>query len=910
MADIFFSHSSADNDIADWIKVRLERERESWSVFLDRHPRDGILAGQSWQDRLRSELQSCRVVVAIITASWLASRWCFTEAVTAAFRGKDFIGVVPDDLSDTALDAAPPIVHERQRQLLDIDTGAGWEEFLNALDRSGLDPRQWFSIPEEVGPYPGFVSFEEKDAGVFFGCDQEITQYLDDLNLLKAFDRAQALVISGGSGSGKSSLLKAGLIPRLRRQPDWLIAPPFDPSREPIHALFSALRATAEATGVSIDLPRDPPSSIDDLTTLLQNSLRVIEEKANAWLLLPLDQAEVLLASSQEKTETDASRLLAAVWRILAGRSRKLVAVLTIRTEFMPALEHAVPSEVWIQDRSLRPIPSLSEVIEKPAARFGIELEEGLTGRMVEDAKGPGGLPLLAYTLRQLNETYGEDKLLTVEEYEQLGGVEGAIERKLHEAFSDPNPTPEELAAVRRCFVRQLVRVDESAVEGERYLRTAVTRDALPAEAGRLVDRLLEAHLLVSDDSGAIGIAHERLIKNWADAPLQTWLAEDSKDRQLIDTLKSFLNAHREGGPLLSEKPLLDAKDFLKRDPSVKDDEPELVQFIKESVRAEQSRKRRRNWLFGGAITAAILFAAVALGAIRFYLVAEERAVEAETSLAWSMLTFSNKLLSSNDAHGLWQIATSKPTAKTKSHLYLRQGEHHADKFARQPHEVIRALSLSPDPQVDRTLRQLIDSKKAWVRSSAIRASRLLGATDQVPAIAALLADEEGKVRRAAVDALAKLEATGQAPAIAARLADKDGKVRRAAHNALLTLADFSVTDSWRAHLSARVRSQLITYPNDRSDIAVALVEISSKMKPKNAVAELVEALKHPVLGGERTTEILLKGLKNRFPQAPGPDRGLYPNLQWIKSNYPNIDLKSAPSIDQESSLLGNVAYD
>ena len=121
MADIFLSHSSADSDAADQIKSWLERDRESWSVFLDKHPHDGILAGQGWQDRLRSELQSCRLVLAIITPDWLASRWCFTEAVTATFRGKDFVGVLPGDLFDGALDVAPPIVHERHAR--DITTG-------------------------------------------------------------------------------------------------------------------------------------------------------------------------------------------------------------------------------------------------------------------------------------------------------------------------------------------------------------------------------------------------------------------------------------------------------------------------------------------------------------------------------------------------------------------------------------------------------------------------------------------------------------------------------------------------------------------------------------------------------------------------------------------------------------------
>lgn len=113
MADIFLSHSSADNAAADQIKSWLERDRPTWSVFLDKHPRDGILAGQGWQDRLRAELQSCRLVIAIISKDWLASRWCFTEAVTATFRGKNFVAVVPSELREDSFEEAPPIVHER-----------------------------------------------------------------------------------------------------------------------------------------------------------------------------------------------------------------------------------------------------------------------------------------------------------------------------------------------------------------------------------------------------------------------------------------------------------------------------------------------------------------------------------------------------------------------------------------------------------------------------------------------------------------------------------------------------------------------------------------------------------------------------------------------------------------------------
>ncbi len=349
------------------------------------------------------------------------------------------------------------------------------------------------------------------------------------------------------------------------------------------------------AIGAELALPTEPPPTVEELTDHLQNALRALEDKAQTWLLLPLDQAEVLLAGAKDGADTDGSRLLAAIGQLLASRRRKLVAVFTIRTEFMPALERALPSAVRFHDMSLRPISSLAEIIEKPAARFGIELEPGLAARMVEDTRGADALPLLAYTLRELNEKYGDDKVLTVAEYEQLGGVKGAIEQKLREALSDPRPTDQELAAFRRCFVRHLVRVDEGAVEGERYLRRAAARETLPEGAARLVERLLKARLLVDGDDGTISLAHERLIENWEGLPLRGWLAEDRDDRRLIENLKSRLSDHQQGGPLLVEKPLLDAKDFLDRDLSLKDDEPELASFIEASATAEQKRQRGEN---------------------------------------------------------------------------------------------------------------------------------------------------------------------------------------------------------------------------------------------------------------------------------------------------------------------------
>src|SRR5262249_49306841 len=269
-----------------------------------------IRAGQHWQDRLREELTSCRVVLALLSRNWLASPWCFTEAVTATFRGKDFVGIEVEELTGDDLISAPPSLHERQRVRLRGGCGRPWQEVLDALDRSGLDPDDWFPIPPNVGPYPGLVAFDEKEAGVFFGRKQEITEYLGILDTLRGPDRSQVLVISGASGSGKSSLLRAGLIPRLRRKRDWIVIRSLEVAREPSRNLLDRLGEALAGLGVStqgLNLTT-PPHDPATLAQTLDEALRRLEGTTGGWVLLPLDQAEALLAA--DRPAGDPARLL------------------------------------------------------------------------------------------------------------------------------------------------------------------------------------------------------------------------------------------------------------------------------------------------------------------------------------------------------------------------------------------------------------------------------------------------------------------------------------------------------------------------------------------------------------------------------------------------------------------------
>jgi hypothetical protein len=347
----------------------------------------------------------------------------------------------------------------------------------------------------------------------------------------------------------------------------------------------------------------------DDATTLAQildETLRRLEQTSGAWVLLPLDQAEALVAG--DRPEGDPGRLLLdALAQILGRRIRHAVVAATIRTEFVPRLEAVFAGpEIRLRQAPLSAIGSLAEIIEKPADRFGLELEPGLSERIVEDIHTADALPLLAYTLKALHDRASAGRRPTLDDYRTLGGVQGAIAAKLESVLSDPEPTGEEARAVQRAFTRYLIRVDEGAVERERLLRRVVARASLPQSADRVIGRLVDAGLLTTKDA-TIELAHERLIDDWPKLPLKTWLAQDAADRRLIDQLRQRVN-----DPTLPDGLLVQAEELLQRDQELTVEEPAMVELVQYSRDQKQARERRRRILLGGALLVALVFAVVA----------------------------------------------------------------------------------------------------------------------------------------------------------------------------------------------------------------------------------------------------------------------------------------------------------
>ena len=449
------------------------------------------------------------------------------------------------------------------------------------------------------------------------------------------------LVISGGSGSGKSSLLRAGLIPRLRRKHDWVVISPFEVAREPVRNLLDRVSEALAGLGIpaqGLDLAKSPDDPAA-LAQILDETLRRLEQQAaGAWVLLPLDQAEVLVTGDRP-TGDPGGLLLDALAQLLGRRTRHVVVAATIRTEFVPRLEAVFAgTEVRPRQAPLSAIGSLAEVIEKPAERFGIELEPGLSERIVEDVHTADALPLLAYTLKELHDRGGGDRRLTLDEYQSLGGVQGAIAAKLESVLSDPEPTADEAGGLQRAFTRYLIRVDEGAVEGERLLRRVVPRASLPQSADRLLRRLVDAGLLTAKD-GTIELAHERLINDWPKMPLKTWLAQDATDRRLIDQLRERVNDDTLPDGLLAQ-----AEELLGRDHDLAAEEQGLANLVQRSRDQRRASEQRRRKFLGLAVVAAVIFAGVAVLAITANITAQKRLEAIQISLQAMLGNYINYL--------------------------------------------------------------------------------------------------------------------------------------------------------------------------------------------------------------------------------------------------------------------------
>ena len=282
MSRIFISHSSANNAaalaLASWLDAK------GWSdYFLDIDDNRGIAPGERWMAALAGAVDRCEAVIFLVSPAWRDSKFCFAEFYQAKNLGKRIFGVIVAPIALSQLpeqmtadwqvcdlsDASDPVSFSVARLPFVPQTAvsfprAGLEALARGLQKAGLDASTFVWPPEgepDRSPYPGLRALEEVDAGVFFGREAAIVRAIDQVRLLRKraveqqFERNVELlfVILGASGAGKSSFLRAGLLPRLKRDSaHFIVLPHIRPERAAIsgsHGLLNSLKGALGAAG-------------------------------------------------------------------------------------------------------------------------------------------------------------------------------------------------------------------------------------------------------------------------------------------------------------------------------------------------------------------------------------------------------------------------------------------------------------------------------------------------------------------------------------------------------------------------------------------------------------------------------------------------------------------------------------
>lgn len=513
VTSIFLSHSSKDDERAAWLRDRLA-EQGYEALFLDFDPERGIPAGRRWELELYRQLSTCKAVIFLCTRNWSESRWCFAEAVAAKMQGKELYPL------EFEPDSVPVVLKDRQVVRFGRDPAEGLKRLWAGLRRSGLDPRDDFAWDPAREPYPGFAALDLQDAAVFFGRSDETRAVLDLVNALwyRREDPTgpRLVAIIGASGSGKSSLARAGVLARLAKQPDrWFVLPP-------VEASAGELRGLAESLAPGAPDPALPTELREALSALRCVLLGAKEDRDSAIPaaaategpfprgpvpVLLIDQFEQLLvASAPADSPAPLDRLRRA---LRLGPHRPLV-LITLRSDHLASFQqYAGTEELPYVPYLLGPMTSasLADAIAKPAERAGLRLAPALAEKLREDFRGEGSLPLLAFVLREIYERRAGGEELALDLYDQAAGLRGFLERRSALVLAGHS------AGAHRRLRDALIMMVEAG-EGGQLLRRSVRMVDIPREALPLVRELVNQRFLVARDD-ELTIAHDRLLVEW-----------------------------------------------------------------------------------------------------------------------------------------------------------------------------------------------------------------------------------------------------------------------------------------------------------------------------------------------------------------------------------------------------------
>ena len=523
---------------------------------------------------------------------------------------------------------------ERHRRVLAEELGIDPTPELRRLEEQillhdeKLRPHERASAPaatDDRNPYKGLHAFQETDAADFHGRETLVAELL---RRLERGDRLLALV--GPSGSGKSSVVKAGLIPRLHKEnatgaSPWLVAQ-MVPGAHPFTEIEAALLRTR----------LDAPDSLSEQLTdgdlaILRAGLRVLPDD-DTRLLLVIDQFEELftLVDDREMQRRFLDGLLVAI----DDPHGRVTVVITLRADFYdrPLLHPAFGTRLGGALVNVMPLSAaeLEEAASEPATRVGVSLEPALLGRLIGDVVDhPGALPMFQYTLTELYERRRGD-VLTTSSYGEIGGVRGAITHRAEDLYDELGP--EEQEAARQLFLR-LVSMSGDDTWSRRRVRAdeIISLDVDIVALQAVIDRFGSRRLLFFDRDRLTGaptleVGHEALLTEWE--RLGTWIREARRDllrhASFVTAVDDWERSGQDSGYLVSGARLaeyeqwagssrleLNARELQFLGTSLEAREAEVRADRERTEReAQLTRRARRRWW--AAVAAVVVLVAVA----------------------------------------------------------------------------------------------------------------------------------------------------------------------------------------------------------------------------------------------------------------------------------------------------------
>jgi WD40 repeat protein len=552
----------------------------------------------------------------------------------------------------------------------------------------GVAPPPLVDVSGEIrSPYRGLRRFGERDAALFFGRESAATTVLELMS--RRLEGAGLLVVSGVSGAGKSSLLRAGVLPRLRGA--GLASAPeaarwpclvFTPTRRPLDELAVRVAQVigADAGALRRGLAADPGSFA--LYARQASLARMggpaeeagLPENADQRLLLVVDQFEQLFTQCDVARERQA--FIAALHAAAtAGQGDQQLpaglVVLVVRADFEARLADYPLLVPAVQDRYL--LTSMTErqlriAITQPAVVAGSGVDSELVAALLEEVRahagspaadsggaviGAGVLPLLSHALdKAWRGRTGQ--MLTLADYERTGGIHGAVAESAQQAYE--RLTPAQQIAARQVFTRLTATNSDGLDTTTRVARGDLTADEDEART-RDVEAVLEtfvAERLLTAAAGTVEISHEAVLTAW---PLlrDTWLADTHADRivrtRLQTTAEEWIRASRDSSYLYGGSRLEAALDAAARIGADAHQTPlsrDESEFLDASRRADRRKVRRRQ-----AFTATLLVLVISLAAAAVTAIRASNASTRQRDIATSRLLASgSEVLGAADATG------------------------------------------------------------------------------------------------------------------------------------------------------------------------------------------------------------------------------------------------------------------